>query len=126
MTGVVLCGGASTRMGADKGLLKEEEETWAEIAARKLATLQLRVVVSVNAQQAPIYENIFDREGLITDNADVNFKAPLAGLLSVHLSLPHEDLFVLAIKDITISLMENLYNQFQKEDFEDGLSAPHH
>ena len=44
MIGVVLCGGNSTRMGSDKGLLKEEEETWAELAGRKLKALQLPVL----------------------------------------------------------------------------------
>ena len=120
MTGVVLCGGNSIRMRQDKGLLKEEEETWAEIAARKLASLQLPVVVSVNAGQVIEYENIFDTNMLITDNAEMDFKAPLAGLLSVHLSLPGEDLFVLAcdIKDMTTALMEQLYHHYRQEDYE--------
>ncbi len=116
MTGVVLCGGASTRMGSDKGLLKEEEETWAEIAARKLQAIGLPVVVSVNALQAPLYENIFDREKLIVDKDDFDFKAPLAGLLSVHLSLLGKDLFVLAcdIRDMTTALLQNLQIEFGK------------
>ena len=120
MTGVVLCGGGSTRMGSDKGLLKEEEETWAEIAARKLKALGLPVVVSVNAQQFQMYKSIFAREQLIIDNEELDFKAPLAGLLSIHLSLPEEDLFVLAcdIKDMTLALLQNLYNEFRKEPFE--------
>jgi molybdopterin-guanine dinucleotide biosynthesis protein A len=117
MTGVVLCGGNSTRMGSDKGLLKEGEDTWAELAARKLTAIGLPPVVSVNAQQAEVYENIFEQEQLIIDKEDLGFKAPLAGLLSVHLSLPGEDLFVLAcdIKDITTALLQNLYNGFRKD-----------
>jgi molybdenum cofactor guanylyltransferase len=117
MTGVVLCGGNSTRMGSDKGLLKEEEETWAEMAARKLGAIGLPVVVSVNTQQFQMYENIFERQQLISDNEDLGFHAPLAGLLSVHLSLPEEDLFVLAcdIKNMTTALLQNLYNEFRKE-----------
>jgi molybdenum cofactor guanylyltransferase len=120
LVGVVLCGGGSTRMGSDKGLLKVEEETWAELAARKLIALQLPVVVSVNARQAPVYENIFDREQLILDNDVYDFKAPLAGLLSVHLSLPTEDLFVLAcdIKDMTTTLMQPLLDWYKKEEAE--------
>lgn len=120
MTGVVLCGGNSTRMGSDKGLLKEEEETWAEMAARKLQAIGLPVVVSVNAQQFKLYENIFEQEQLIPDNESLHFKAPLAGLLSVHLSLPEKDLFVLAcdIKDMTTPLLQDLYNHAQKETAE--------
>ncbi|HEU4902888.1 MAG TPA: molybdenum cofactor guanylyltransferase [Flavisolibacter sp.] len=116
MTGVVLCGGSSTRMGTDKGLLKEEEQTWAEIAASKLTALDLPVVVSVNDQQAPVYEQIFSNEQLLVDKEIFDAKAPLFGLLSVHLQLPEEDLFVLAcdIKDMTTALLQNLFDVFKK------------
>lgn len=115
--GVVLCGGNSTRMGSDKGLLKEEEETWAEMAVRKLRALSLPVVVSVNRQQYPVYEQLFSREQLIVDHEGFADKAPLFGLLSVHLQLPEKDLFVLAcdIKDITTPLLRNLYESFKAE-----------
>jgi molybdopterin-guanine dinucleotide biosynthesis protein A len=113
MTGVVLCGGSSTRMGKDKGLLKEEEQTWAEIAARKFAALHLPVVISVNQQQAETYGQIFAPEQLVVDNERFDVKAPLFGLLSVHLQTP-DDLFVLAcdIRDITTDLLENLLSYY--------------
>lgn len=119
MTGVVLCGGSSTRMGTDKGLLKEEEQTWAEIAASKLTALALPVVVSVNDQQAPVYEQIFSKEQLIVDK-EIFAKAPLFGLLSVHLQLPKEDLFVLAcdIRNMTTDILQNLFDSFKKGAYE--------
>jgi molybdenum cofactor guanylyltransferase len=117
MIGVVLCGGNSTRMGIDKGLLKEGQNTWAEIASNKLQAIGLPVVVSVSSEQFKSYRHIFPEEELIVDKEDLNFKAPLAGLVSVHLSLPEEDLFVLAcdMKDITTSLLRNLNARFGKD-----------
>jgi len=40
MIGVVLCGGQSSRMHADKGLIKVQGVTWAEAAFQKMEALQ--------------------------------------------------------------------------------------
>jgi molybdopterin-guanine dinucleotide biosynthesis protein A len=96
MLGVVLCGGQSSRMGTDKGLLKLEARTWAQTAVDKLAALQLPVVLSVNALQYPGYAAVFATEQLIQDNELLGIHGPLSGVLSVHLRFPGEDLFVLA------------------------------
>ncbi|HET7897471.1 MAG TPA: molybdenum cofactor guanylyltransferase [Flavisolibacter sp.] len=110
MTGVVLCGGSSSRMGSDKVLLKEEETTWAELASQKLAALHLPFVVSINELQYETYSLIFPKEKLITDLKAFNVKGPLLGISSVHATIPAEDLLVLAcdVKDITTSLLNNL------------------
>ena len=120
MKGIVLCGGQSTRMGQDKGLLKEEEETWAEIATRKFHALRLPAFISVNDAQYPVYEQIFSGAELLTDNPVFNAKAPLFGLLSAHLQWPDDDLFVLAcdMKDITTALLQALLEQHKKEQNE--------
>ncbi|MES1226406.1 MAG: NTP transferase domain-containing protein, partial [Bacteroidota bacterium] len=39
MIGVILCGGQSVRMGADKGMLRLQTKTWAQIAVDKMAQL---------------------------------------------------------------------------------------
>jgi len=96
MLGVILCGGDSTRMGRDKGLISVFTQTWAGSAADKIATLGVSVVLSVNDRQLPQYEQLFPGERLIPDNRTLSLKGPLAGLLSVHLQVPTEDLFVLA------------------------------
>jgi len=113
MTAVILCGGNSMRMGTDKGLLKAEEETWAERAARKLTMLGLPVFISINSQQPENYEGIFTKEQLVIDTEDLPVKGPLLGLLSVHRKFPNEDVFVLAcdMKEMTTSLLEHLYKQ---------------
>lgn len=116
ITGLVMCGGSSTRMGTDKGLLKEGGQTWAEIAAGKLIALNLPVVVSVNEQQLPGYKQIFTKEQLIADKDIFGAKAPLFGLLSAHLQIRTKDLFVLAcdIRDMTIAFMQALLEVYKR------------
>jgi len=96
LTGLILCGGKSERMGTDKGLLTLKANTWAQAAVAKIASLQLPVVVSVNEQQLADYSTILSPIQLITDNKSIDIKGPLLGLLSVHILLPGEDLLVLA------------------------------
>lgn len=104
MLGVVLCGGQSSRMGTDKGLLKLEAKTWAQTALDKLAALQLPVVLSVNALQYETYPAVFPAEQLVKDDDELDIHGPLSGVLSVHKCYPQEDLLVLACD---ILLMES-------------------
>lgn len=96
MLGVVLCGGQSSRMGTDKGLIKLEAKTWAQTAVDKLSLLQLPVILSVNALQYDTYPAVFPVEHLVKDNERLAIRGPLAGVLSVHERYPQEDLLVLA------------------------------
>ena len=96
MTGVVLCGGQSTRMGTDKGLLKSHANTWAEAAVNKLKALSIDVRISVNTKQFADYSNVFPVDILIADNDSWKIKGPLCGILSVHIQHPSQDLLVLA------------------------------
>src|SRR3954471_19225578 len=96
MTGVVLCGGKSERMGSDKGMLQQESLTWAELAATKLAGLKLPVVLSVNEQQYPLYSIKFPSFPIIKDDISLGIYGPLKGILSVHRQLQQDDLLVLA------------------------------
>lgn len=96
MTGVVLCGGKSTRMGADKGLLQKQSQTWAELAANKLVSSKLPVVLSVNEEQYPLYSAKFTNWTITKDDASLEVYGPLKGILSVHLLQPGTDLLVLA------------------------------
>ncbi len=96
MLGVILCGGQSTRMGTDKGLIKLNVNTWAQAAVDIMLLIPLKVVLSVNAIQYNDYQSIFNTAQLIMDNDDLLVRGPLAGILSVHLQYPGEDLFVLA------------------------------
>ena len=96
MMGVILCGGQSSRMGSDKGLLKLQSDTWAKIAAAKMEVLSLPTVLSVNNAQYNSYAAIFTGRQLIKDNESIDVKGPLKGVLSTHLQYPLEDLYILA------------------------------
>ena len=39
MLGIVLCGGNSSRMGSDKGLLNLQAKTWAQTSIDKFASI---------------------------------------------------------------------------------------
>lgn len=110
MIGVVLCGGQSTRMGRDKGLLPDGLTTWAGLTAQKILALPLPVVVSVNPQQSETYAKLFPGEWLVVDNNDLGVKGPLTGLLSVHQRWPAETLLVVAcdLKNMTTALLHQL------------------
>jgi molybdenum cofactor guanylyltransferase len=96
MTGIILCGGQSSRMGSDKGMLKLETGTWGMAAFNKLADIHIPVKVSVNATQYPNYSTVFPPTDLIVDDPSLELKGPLSGTLSAHLRYPTEDLFLLA------------------------------
>jgi molybdopterin-guanine dinucleotide biosynthesis protein A len=117
MLGVILCGGQSSRMGSDKGLLKLEANTWAQTAIDKMTTLNIPVKISVNSKQYNDYAAVFPSTDLVTDDATLSLKGPLLGVLSSHLKFPDEDLFILAC-DMPLmepSLLNKLYTQYQQE-----------
>jgi molybdopterin-guanine dinucleotide biosynthesis protein A len=122
MLGVILCGGQSTRMGSDKGLLKLHANTWTQTAIDKVSELQIPVVVSVNNEQYVDYSSIFPPQQLITDNDSLKMKGPLCGILSVHIQHPQEDILILAcdmplmetelLKELMIHYQQDLADAF--------------
>lgn len=107
-------------MGSDKGLLEDNNRTWAEIAAQKLKSLGLPVVLSVNQNQLAAYSIYFDKQQLLPDDDTIAVKGPLLGLLSVYLKFPAEDLLVLAcdMKDMNIVLLQNLITKSTQDVYE--------
>ena len=79
MTGIILCGGQSSRMGSDKGLLKLEANTWAQTAVDKLSILGIPVKLSVNRQQLNDYAKVFAADDLFVDAASLELHGPLLG-----------------------------------------------
>lgn len=120
MRGVVLCGGQSTRMGSDKGLLRKRSVTWAELAVSKLVSLNVPVVLSVNEGQKEAYSKIFSEDELIMDDECISVKGPLLGLLSVHQKFRDQDFCVLACDmiDMDRGLLQNLVNIYSECSFD--------
>ncbi len=122
LLGVVLCGGESRRMGADKGSMLKDGMPWAQYIADKLTPFQLPVVFSISQQQRETYPAFIPAGQLITDNLPI--AGPLKGLLSVHERFPSNDLLLLAcdmldLDEATIGKMISVYQEnaclFQKE-----------
>jgi molybdopterin-guanine dinucleotide biosynthesis protein A len=123
MLGIVLCGGKSTRMGADKGMITTGTDSWARIAFDKLSSLSLTVSISVNADQYPDYLLAFPDTPLIKDNESLQLKGPLCGVLSAHLQYPDEDLLILAC-DMPLlepALLKELMSHYDKEPAADAF-----
>jgi molybdopterin-guanine dinucleotide biosynthesis protein A len=117
MTGVVLCGGQSSRMGSDKGLLCWEGSTWAGTAVAKLQHFSMPVFLSVKDTQYPAYSELFPAEKLIRDSSGLAVNGPLKGLLSVHEQVPDEDLLVLAcdIPGMQLPVLEYLLDMYKEQ-----------
>ena len=96
MFGLILCGGKSSRMGTDKGMLKLEAKTWAQTAVDKFSELSIPVKLSVNKDQYAEYCSVFPVEDLIIDDESLSLHGPLLGLLSAHLKNPYDPIFLLA------------------------------
>jgi molybdopterin-guanine dinucleotide biosynthesis protein A len=123
MLGVILCGGQSSRMGSDKGLLKLEAKTWAQTAFDKLAGLNFPIVISVNEKQLADYAAVFSSTELITDNSTLSIHGPLSGVLSVHLRHPAEDLLILAcdMPLMETSLLKELLTSYHQHVSNDAF-----
>ncbi len=123
MIGAILCGGQSSRMGKDKGLLKLEAKTWAQTAIDKMAVLSLPVVLSVNSTQYSEYAAIFPSSQLVKDDESLLLKGPLCGVLSIHLQYPSEDLFVFACDMPLLDpvLLKELYTHYTSESSFDAF-----
>jgi len=104
-------------MGTDKGLIKLHANTWAQTAMDKLAGLPVPTLLSVSEVQYPDYLEVFSDQHLVKDNPDMDFHGPLAGVLSVHLQHPEDDLLVMAcdMPLMEISMVKELLLLYQEQ-----------
>ena len=117
MLGIILCGGQSSRMGSDKGLLVNEAKTWAQTAIDKLSVLNIPIKLSVNSKQQTDYSKVFETELLIVDHLSLSIHGPLQGVLSAHLENPKDDLFILAC-DLPLmepAILQELLHHYQQD-----------
>lgn len=112
--GLVLCGGKSSRMGTDKGMLVKGDGTWAEHMGGKLELMGLKTYVSINFLQFEKYGQFFSSTALIPDAVDV--KGPLGGLLSAHQRFPKKDILVVPCDmiDLDTSLLRQLLSIYRQ------------
>lgn len=96
--GVVLCGGESSRMGRDKGLLLSGDTSWAGRAAELLRVSCARVLFSIRSEQRAAY----GFEAVLMDKPEFAGRGPLGGLLSAHADFPDSDILLLACDMISI------------------------
>jgi molybdopterin-guanine dinucleotide biosynthesis protein A len=118
LLGVVLCGGQSSRMGTDKGLIRLGDSTWVEHAVDQLQQQCSQVLVSINDAQKAEYETLIGNKQLVVDTMDIH--GPLRGLLSVHDSYPSHDLMVMAcdLPDITNETLNHLKSIYEDKSGE--------
>lgn len=114
LIGLVLCGGKSSRMGADKGMLVKGGGTWAEHMGGKLELLGLKTYVSINPLQFEKYGQFFSSTAMIPDAVDV--KGPLGGLLSAHQRFPKKDILVVPcdMVDLNTPLLRQLLSIYRQ------------
>lgn len=124
MVGIILCGGQSSRMGSDKGLLVSSEgQLWAQTAINKMAAMQIPVSLVVNRLQYASYAAAFAGTPIITDNEKLELHGPLLGVLSAHLQYPVQHLFALAcdMPLMETSVLTELYNKYMESDAYDAF-----
>lgn len=111
---VVLCGGLSTRMGQDKGLLLlENGENWVQKAVSLCQNLGLTTYVSINKSQKVTYEAFFDASETIVDIYD-NI-GPVNGVLSAYNQLLDKDYLLLSCDMLNVDedILFNILKQHE-------------
>ncbi|HEV3411030.1 MAG TPA: molybdenum cofactor guanylyltransferase [Puia sp.] len=114
LTGVVLCGGQSRRMGRDKGLIGWDGVCWAARMGRLLAAFGMPVVYSIRAEQEAAYSVVLPEARMVADAVEID--GPLNGLFSVHRRFVDRDLLVLAcdMQDMDEVTIGELIGEYRK------------
>lgn len=112
---LILCGGQSTRMGADKGSLKFNNSTLVELMIAKVKELFVNkeILLSVNSQQLPYYQQFVENNISLLE--DISFAAgPLRGIFSAFYIHSDSDFMVFTCDMIALNknVIEQLYQTY--------------
>src|ERR1043165_6645961 len=92
LTGLVVCGGQSSRMGTDKSMLNYHGKPQRYYLYEWLQQWCEEVYISCNADQAATIPGSYNT---IADKDEWKDMGPMTGLLSVHTMLPGADMLVI-------------------------------
>lgn len=108
--GLILCGGQSSRMGREKGLVplpksseSESDGTFVDNAVALLRPFVSEVYLSVRVEQSSLYESLgkgCKQVRFIFDEPVAS--GPLRGLLSAHRAMPEASILLLAVDMIRL------------------------
>ena len=115
LSGLVLCGGQSSRMGSDKGLLIHNKKFWVSVVSDLLQNFVPEVYISLRQNQLPAYGKIFSPTQLIADSDEITAMGPLKGLASVQSRYPEKNWLVAACDMISLnqSVISGLIQDYQ-------------
>lgn len=116
--GLILCGGYSSRMGTDKGLIVTEGKPWVQLRTETLSPFVERSLISVRKEQRPFYSAIDSSFEFVEDL--YQNRGPISGILSAHLSDTTADYLVLAcdmpvLETSILSRLIEVYRQFPEK-----------
>lgn len=122
MFALILCGGKSTRMGTDKGLMKlNQNQNWVQSMYQKCRSVGLDTLLSINLSQVDTYAQYFNIEDYVIDNfQDIG---PFNALLSFYEKYPLADVLVVSCDmiDLSVEFLKNLVAEYQQTSMYDVI-----
>lgn len=105
LTGIVLCGGQSVRMGRDKAFITYHKKPQYAHVADQLSPFCNQVYISCNHNQTPHFSKDYQ---VISDNATYASHGPISGVLSAFKKSSNQGLFVIGCDYPHLSLQDML------------------
>jgi molybdenum cofactor guanylyltransferase len=115
LTGIVLSGGRSSRMGEDKGLLQSGNGLWAGMTEKMMQSVTDHVRISVNPDQLDHYLKQFSGNQILVDDQTLEIKGPLTGLITAHELFSSDDIMVLPcdLPNMSVEVLRSLRNIYE-------------